>query len=78
MPRLTVLIVATALAATACVAGADVVPADPDTTSTFEPVTTLPGLESTTTAETTPETTVTTQPDRASGVDPAESVGEPR
>lgn len=81
MPRLTVLVAAVAMIASACVAGADVVPLDPDApTSTFQTVTTLPGLDPTTTASTAPETTVpqgTTGPDRAEGVVPPESVGQP-
>ena len=81
MPRLTVFAAAVAMTASACVAGADVVPVDPDApTSTFQTVTTLPGLDPTTTASTAPETTVpqgTTAPDRAEGVVPPESVGQP-
>ncbi|MCH7845203.1 MAG: PQQ-binding-like beta-propeller repeat protein [Acidobacteria bacterium] len=81
MPRLTVLVAAVAMIASACVAGADVVPVDPDApTSTFQTVTTLPGLDPTTTASTAPQTTVpqgTTAPDRAEGVVPPESVGQP-
>ena len=81
MPRLTVLVAAVAMIASACVAGADVVPVDPDApTSTFQTVTTLPDLDPTTTASTAPATTVpqgTTAADRAKGVVPPESVGQP-
>jgi outer membrane protein assembly factor BamB len=82
MPRPIPLAIAIAIVATACVTGADVVPIDPSgPTATFEPVTTLPELDSTTTAdvtqETTPDTTVPTQPSRPAGVVPAESVGAP-
>ncbi|MCZ6456304.1 MAG: hypothetical protein O6650_03540, partial [Actinobacteria bacterium] len=81
MPRLTVLVAAVAMIASACVAGADVVPVDPDApTSTFQTVTTLPDLDPTTTASIAPATTVpqgTTAADRAKGVVPPESVGQP-
>ena len=87
MPRLIVLLAAVGVFASACVAGADVVPIDPNApTTTFDPVTTLPELDSTTGAIVTPSTTgadspttptVPTAPDREPGVVPAASVGQP-
>ena len=82
MPRLIVPVAAVAVLASACVAGADVTPIDPNApTTTFEPVTTLPELDPTSsTTETTsaaPETTAVIEPDREPGVVPAESVGQP-
>lgn len=81
--RRTILLVAVlALLATACVAGADVTPVDPNgSPTTFAPVSTLPGTETTqpgdpaTTAA--PSSTTTTIPLRPPGVVPSESVGEP-
>ena len=81
MPRLIPLVIAVAMFASACVAGADVVPIDPNApTTTFEPVTTLPELDTTSTADTITETTPPTTsslPDREPGTVPAASVGRP-
>ena len=82
MLRTILLVVALSLVAAACVAGADVTPVDPDaSTTTFAPVSTLPGTETTQPGDpaTTivPPTTTTTVPVRPPGVVPAESVGEP-
>ncbi|MGB5533347.1 MAG: hypothetical protein WBN71_09595, partial [Acidimicrobiia bacterium] len=81
MRRLIITAVAVAVAATACVAGADVVPADPNgTTSTTVSETTVPESGTTAPADTTntsAPTTTTTVPSRPTGVVPPESVGEP-
>ncbi|MEN8233379.1 MAG: PQQ-binding-like beta-propeller repeat protein [Actinomycetota bacterium] len=86
MRRLTTLAVAVGLATAACVAGADIVPADPNgsTTSSFAPVTPLPGTETTvggsvdsSVTSSTTATTSTTLLDRTPGVVPPESVGKP-
>lgn len=76
------LVVALALTAAACVAGADVTPVDPNgSTTTFAPVSTLPGTETTQSGDpastTVPVSTTTTVPQRPPGVVPSESVGEP-
>jgi outer membrane protein assembly factor BamB len=79
------LAIAVGLLASACVAGADIVPADPSgsAATTFAPVTSLPEAVSTTagsdTSATTiaPSSTTTTTVARPTGVVPAESVGEP-
>ncbi len=84
MSRPLLIAVALAVATTACVAGADVVPVDPEaTTTTFEPVTTLPDLGDTTTSsgDATPDTadttTTTAAPERPEGVVTADTVGRP-
>jgi len=81
MRRLIITAVAVAVAATACVAGADVVPADPNgTTSTTVSDTTIqePGTtDPTDTTTSSAPSTTTTVPGRPPGVVPPESVGEP-
>jgi outer membrane protein assembly factor BamB len=81
MGRPTALLIAIAIVATSCVAGADVSPADPDGATTLAPLTTLPGLDPTTTTGTGPTTSetssTTTQPERPRGVVTADTVGEP-
>jgi outer membrane protein assembly factor BamB len=82
MPRIVLFVAALAVLAASCVAGADVVPIDPDaTTTTFATVTTLPALDATTstTIEQGTSTTATTAPvpDRPNGVITADTVGRP-
>ena len=82
MLRTILLVFTLGLVAAACVAGADVTPVDPNaSTTTFAPVSTLPGSETTQpddpASTTVPSSTTTTVPLRPPGVVPAESVGEP-
>ncbi len=82
MPRIVLFVAALAALAASCVAGADVVPIDPDaTTTTFATVTTLPALDATTTTtieQGTPTTATTAPvPDRPNGVITADTVGRP-
>ncbi|MGB9358369.1 MAG: PQQ-binding-like beta-propeller repeat protein [Acidimicrobiia bacterium] len=86
MRRLITTAVALAMVATACVAGADIVPADPNgtTTTTVGDTTTVAGTDTTAPTDSTDpsdatasSTTATTVPSRLPGVVPPESVGEP-
>ncbi|MEA2022854.1 MAG: PQQ-binding-like beta-propeller repeat protein [Actinomycetota bacterium] len=84
MRRVILIVVVLSLVAAACVAGADVIPVDPNaSTTTFAPVTTLPGTETTRPGDQASTTipsstsTTTTVPQRSEGIVPPESVGEP-